>query len=476
VTDIDRVAYRLFPRSFTGSRSAQVIAAKAKPIAPIAILLLGDVVAYLASYGILRLTEPFNIPVLDRAFLLIAILTMALYAWASLYPGYCLYQHEHTRRRVVAALGMAAVACLGTAFIFEDWLSALLLVAFILIALALQFLIRPTARKLAHRLGCWGELVAIDASPNVSGLLRDYFRKNWEYGIIPISPFPDGVAGAADASTGGPNGRRRGAAKVLLATERMPHRSELAEYRRRYAEVILLANLPDCGISGLEPANVNGQIGLRMGRAETTNSLATVLHRLFDLLIASAGVVCAAPVIVGAGIAIWIVDPGPIIYRQKREGFGGKSIHVLKLRTMYTDAEQRLDQLLRHDPSASIEWNAHFKLKNDPRILPWIGRFLRKTSFDELPQFLNVIAGDMAIVGPRPFPEYHVAALNADFRKKRSTLTPGVTGLWQVSERSDADLELQQQLDEFYIENRSFWFDASICCATFRAMMKRSGV
>jgi lipopolysaccharide/colanic/teichoic acid biosynthesis glycosyltransferase len=142
---------------------------------------------------------------------------------------------------------------------------------------------------------------------------------------------------------------------------------------------------------------------------------------------------------------------------------------------MYRDAEQRLEALLATDAAARTEWSTHFKLKQDPRILPVVGHLLRSTSLDELPQLVNVIAGDMGIVGPRPFPEYHLNAMNAEFRHRRRSVIPGLTGLWQISERSDADLELQRQLDEFYIDNRSPWFDGHIVLRTIPAIFRRSG-
>jgi lipopolysaccharide/colanic/teichoic acid biosynthesis glycosyltransferase len=142
---------------------------------------------------------------------------------------------------------------------------------------------------------------------------------------------------------------------------------------------------------------------------------------------------------------------------------------------MYQDAEQRLEALFRDNPAMRAEWLSHFKLQDDPRILPVIGHLLRSWSIDELPQLVNIVAGQMAIVGPRPFPDYHLRAMDGEFRHKRRSVMPGLTGLWQISERSNADIELQQQLDEYYIDNRSPWLDCQILLSTIPAVFKGRG-
>ena len=104
-----------------------------------------------------------------------------------------------------------------------------------------------------------------------------------------------------------------------------------------------------------------------------------------------------------------------------------------------------------------------------------IGRLLRASSLDEVPQLVNIIRGDMSVVGPRPFPDYHLAAMPADFRLRRAGVVPGLTGLWQISGRADSDVALQQQLDSYYLDNRSFWFDLSIVLGTFKAVVRGRG-
>jgi lipopolysaccharide/colanic/teichoic acid biosynthesis glycosyltransferase len=369
----------------------------------------------------------------------------------------------------MATLKVGAVACLGSALLLGEWRLGLLSVAFITLALAIQPIIHRILRSLIHRAGGWGETAAIIAGPNRAPALRDYFATNWQYGITPAPLATDLLTELGD----GPRGDRVPRI-ALIAGDTIPPYDELRTIRRKYAEVILLADTPNLKTSGLQPADLNGQIGLRLGTKETPDTQ-NVVRRMLDLAVAIPAAVASTPLMLIAGAAIYAVDPGPVIYRQAREGLKGRTVHVLKLRTMYKDAEQRLDALLRENPAAQAEWFEHFKLRNDPRILPIVGSFLRSTGFDELPQLINVIAGDMRIVGPRPFPDYHLSAMKAEFRAKRCSVTPGLTGLWQISARSDADIDLQQQLDEFYIDNMSCWFDWYIILNTFAAPFKRRG-
>jgi lipopolysaccharide/colanic/teichoic acid biosynthesis glycosyltransferase len=291
-----------------------------------------------------------------------------------------------------------------------------------------------------------------------------HFKDHWQYGIRPEPFSPETPEASPD---GGPS-------IALIAGDAGSLVPDLAAMRGKFAEVILLSDTPSLKISGLRPADVGGEIGIRLttGGSSVNTDL---VRRILDLAIAIPAAIVVAPFIAVAAAAIYAIDPGPVFFRHAREGLSGKPVHVLKLRTMYRDAEQRLEALFRENPAMRAEWLAHFKLKDDPRVLPVIGHLLRTSSFDELPQLANIIAGEMAIVGPRPFPEYHLLAMDGEFRNKRRSVTPGLTGLWQISERSNADIELQQQLDEFYIDNRSLWFDCQILLSTIPAVFKRRG-
>jgi lipopolysaccharide/colanic/teichoic acid biosynthesis glycosyltransferase len=183
----------------------------------------------------------------------------------------------------------------------------------------------------------------------------------------------------------------------------------------------------------------------------------------------------SAPVIGLFALWIKLVSPGPAFYRQEREGFCGKSISVWKLRTMHRNAEQLLKECVNSNPERAREWASSCKLRDDPRILPGIGRLLRRSSLDELPQLWNVLCGDMSLVGPRPFPAYHLEHFEADFCRLRRHVRPGMTGLWQVSGRSDGDLGIQESLDTYYIRNWSLWMDLHVLASTMRAVVQGRG-
>ena len=174
------------------------------------------------------------------------------------------------------------------------------------------------------------------------------------------------------------------------------------------------------------------------------------------------------PIIAASALAIWLEDPGPVFFAQQRTGRFGRRFRMLKLRTMLKNAEELKASLLHLN---ELTW-PDFKITNDPRVLR-IGKFLRKTSLDELPQIFNVLKGDMSLVGPRP--TSFSANTYSLWHTERLEVRPGITGLWQVSGRSDVDFDDRLRLDIEYIRRRSFWFDLQLLYRTVVAVMARKG-
>ncbi len=179
--------------------------------------------------------------------------------------------------------------------------------------------------------------------------------------------------------------------------------------------------------------------------------------------------------VIGCVIAILIktTSAGPVFYRADRIGKNGRKIRILKFRTMYRNADDMLEEIIENDPVLKKEWLSKFKLTDDPRITP-LGKFLRKTSLDELPQFWNVLTGDMAIIGPRPIVEAEKHYYGVNFHVF-SVVKPGITGLWQISGRNDLDYSERVNLDVYYVRNWSLWLDYFIFLKTIVNVLARRG-
>lgn len=196
------------------------------------------------------------------------------------------------------------------------------------------------------------------------------------------------------------------------------------------------------------------------------------VKRLFDLSIALVALTFLSPFFIFASILIR-TDKGHAFYGHKRVGRNGEIFPCLKFRTMVMDADKKLEAVLASDPVMAEEWKRDQKLRNDPRVTP-IGRFLRATSLDELPQLINVVRGDMSLVGPRPVTQTELEKYGDDASYYLEA-RPGITGLWQVSGRNDTGYERRVQLDCWYVRNWSLWQDIAILFKTMPAVLFKSG-
>jgi exopolysaccharide biosynthesis polyprenyl glycosylphosphotransferase len=200
----------------------------------------------------------------------------------------------------------------------------------------------------------------------------------------------------------------------------------------------------------------------------TLSGPALLMKSVIDRVVAAVGLVVLAPVFLAIAITIRISDPGPVFFRQLRVGHEGRTFRVWKFRTMYVDAEERRAALIDQNESDGML----FKIRHDPRVFP-AGRFLRSSSLDELPQLINVLKGEMSLVGPRPLP-----AEDGDYLgdvRRRLLVRPGITGLWQVSGRSDLSWDEAVRLDLYYVDNWSLAYDLSILWRTIGVVLARKG-
>jgi lipopolysaccharide/colanic/teichoic acid biosynthesis glycosyltransferase len=195
--------------------------------------------------------------------------------------------------------------------------------------------------------------------------------------------------------------------------------------------------------------------------------------RLLDLAIAAFGLLVAFPAMVLVAVVVKLQDGGPIFFRHMRLGRGGEKFPCLKFRTMVVDAQARLTDLLERDPAARQEWERDHKLRKDPRVT-LIGKFLRSSSLDELPQLINVLRGEMSLVGPRPIVDAEVARYGR-FYRHYCALRPGITGLWQVSGRNDVEYSRRIAFDVLYGRKRSLWKNLEIIVMTIPAVLLHKG-
>jgi exopolysaccharide biosynthesis polyprenyl glycosylphosphotransferase len=193
------------------------------------------------------------------------------------------------------------------------------------------------------------------------------------------------------------------------------------------------------------------------------------VKRLFDIVGSAVLIVLLSPVLAASAAAIRLTSSGSALYRSRRPGIGGVPFDCFKFRTMYADAEHRQSELEELNEAAG----PLFKIKDDPRVTP-VGRFLRRWSIDELPQLFNVLRGEMSLVGPRPLPNRDYARLE-DWHRKRYLVLPGMTGVWQVSGRSELDFDELVRLDFLYLERWSVFLDLSIMLKTIPAVLRRRG-
>lgn len=211
----------------------------------------------------------------------------------------------------------------------------------------------------------------------------------------------------------------------------------------------------------------------RLGDAVIAPPRDDLVKAAFDRTAAVLGLLLLLPLLLMVAGLIWLRDPGPVLYAHPRVGRGGRVFRCLKFRTMVRNGDEVLARHLARDPEAAREWEETRKLRHDPRVTT-LGRRLRKSSIDELPQLLNVARGEMSLVGPRPIVEAEARYYGAAMRDYTS-VRPGLTGPWQIGGRSDTTYAERVRLDQSYVRNRSLWLDLKIILRTVVVVLKGRG-
>ena len=268
-----------------------------------------------------------------------------------------------------------------------------------------------------------------------------------------------------------------GVQRVLVAAPGMEQEklvSLIYKVQPLVKSMAIIPNLIGIPMGGIE---VESLFNERLMLLRVRNNLARPFNRylktVFDYVLTFVGTIVISPILLAIAIWIYVDSPGNVIFKHTRIGKDGKLFPCYKFRSMCVDAKEKLAELLANDEEARTEWERDFKLKNDPRITK-SGAFLRKTSLDELPQIFNVLRGEMSLVGPRPIIQEELERYGehaADYLMVK----PGITGMWQVSGRSDIDYSERVALDSWYVRNWSVWLDIMLLWRTYKVVASKKG-
>ncbi len=400
-----------------------------------------------------------------------------------LYPGYLLGPVERLRRRVLATLAVFGGLVAWDSIVARGVLSRGVLLATFLFALVLPPLAESAMRALLVKRERWGMPIVILGAGDTGRALVKTLLQQPQLGLNPVALLdnrPDSWNRTVDhVPVIGPLGlapdfeQRAGAAIVALADIGKEDAGTVLQ-ELNFPRVIVIPDLAGVASLWVTARDLGGSLGFEIKK----NLMLRRNHALkmtMDRAIALPLFLASLPVMLLAAIWIKLSSSGPAFYHQQREGFGGRALVVWKLRTMRVDGDSLLEDWFRIHPDERKYWNEHFKLRRDPRVLPVIGRFLRCTSVDELPQLWSVLKGEMSLVGPRPLADYHAEHFSREFRTLRTGVLPGLTGLWQVSARSDGGLTVLEALDTYYIRNWSPWMDLYIAARTVAAVVRGRG-
>ena len=407
---------------------------------------------------------------------------VGLRALMGLYPGYGLDPVEELRRQTYAVLAaMATTAVFAVTLQVGDMLSRL--------ALGLSFagllLFAPLVRQLVKwrlmKTGLWGKPVIVFSSGEPGGRVATLLVKEWGLGYRPVAVFSGQPSHAKRRSGATPDeksladamglSQRHGIDTVVFA---MPHtrREDLAKLVHwasfGFRHVTVVPNLDGIANSGVVARDLAGVFGVEI-RHNLLNPSVRRAKRALDLVATMAGGLLVLPLLLVLCLLVWLESGGPVFYNAQRMGRNGRLFSCVKFRTMVPDAEAALQRILAEDLEAREEYSRYHKLRDDPRVTR-VGRFLRKTSLDELPQLWNVLKGEMSLVGPRPY----LPRESGDIGVTQSDILrvyPGISGPWQVSGRSDTSFGERVKMDVHYVRNWSIWLDIVLLARTVRTLV-----
>ena len=426
---------------------------------------------------------------------------IGLRALLGLYPGYGLSPAEELRRQTYATIAtLAIVGIFALGFQAGDSLSRLLIVVSFLERLILAPLGRHFVKLGLEKLELWGKPVVILGAGETGKLLVHILQREWGLGYKPLAVFDFRLAPKGRVLEGVPYGGTVTDALNLAQKQRidtvifaMTHvrRQYLARFvegaRSGFRHVIVIPNLIGITTSAVTASDLAGVFGVEI-KQNLLSPWTLRIKRMLDLVATVTGGILILPLLLAISFLLWVSSRGGVFYRAQRIGQDGKHFSCLKFRTMVPEAEATLQRMLEENAELRGEYSKYHKLRDDPRITR-IGRFLRKTSLDELPQLWNVLRGEMSLVGPRPYlareTEEIQDALHGersmiglglylppDYKESRPTqneilrVPPGITGPWQVAGRNHTSFRERVHMDAYYVRNWSIWIDLIILART----------
>jgi exopolysaccharide biosynthesis polyprenyl glycosylphosphotransferase len=412
------------------------------------------------------------------------LVATAPFVWVAVFHAFRLYAPQHTSsweefKNVISASGVGVIAVAVFSFWLESAFSRTWLGLTWLLVLVVELFVRRLFDRRIARQRADGRLsfrtLIIGANKEADGLTKALQAPHLGFtplGYISVGdarPEANGIRVLGHIDDLEQVMRVNQAECLFVASSAVSSDDMLrvAQASRRLGvELRVSANVPQMLTSRLNIQPVGEVMSLSLKPVRLTGGQA-LSKRVFDVVVASFALLCATPVLLAVAAAIKLTSPGPVLFKQRRVTKAGRVFSVLKFRSMRVDGDRALEEQ-GIDLSA-----AFFKLQDDPRITR-IGRFIRKASLDELPQLLNVIRGEMSLVGPRPLPVDQVLA-NEHLLSPRHEVKAGVTGWWQIHGRSDVSAEEALRLDLFYIENWSLSLDLYVLLKTVEVLIKRKG-
>lgn len=459
-----------------------------RPVGTIACLILSDIAAIL--FSLLTASVLRNI-VLARPSYMIApslmaalVLCLSSLTAAGLYPGVTINPVEELRRSTFAVTLAFLGLWTATLFLHDLSQSRLTYLLGYLLTVALIPVFRVSTRGLFASRSWWGSGVVILGYGNTGKLLLETLTRNPSIGLKPVAILdddPEQYASLESDLVRGPLARCYEIAqhhKISYGVICMPSLSRedllnlLDRYGHCFGHVLVIPNLIGMTSLGVTAKEVGGIVGLEVTR-QLLRPASRLAKRTLDLAITLGVAPLVLSLVAVSAILIKLEDGGPVLYANERIGYRGRKFKAWKLRSMVTDGSEVLRRYLEAHPEEAAVWESTQKLKHDPRLTR-IGKIIRMTSIDEMPQLWNVLIGEMSIVGPRPMLEHQVAMYGPSFELYKQ-VRPGITGLWQVSGRNKLTFADRVKLDKYVIQNWSVWLDLYILARTASAVLTADG-